>query len=144
MEKSQDNRPRLRTKFREHMKFVSSIFLNGYCIKNNEFELLLFYIQTCYKKKLQFLVSLTGTCISFFSFSGIFVYILTRVLSRSEYLCSKKNHSMKTIMSYQEFLLSGRTNMFYLQYHPYLIHRRHLLWSPSFIKVQNSSIFQRM
>ena len=26
----------------------------------------------------------------FFSFSGIFVYILTRVLSRSEYVCSKK------------------------------------------------------
>ena len=56
----------------------------------------------------------------------------------------KKNHSMKTVMSYQEFSLSGRTYVFYLQYYPYLIHRRHLLWSQSFIKVQNSSIFQRM
>ena len=43
-------------------------------------------------------------------------------------------------MSYQEFSLSGRTNMFYLQYRPYLIHRRHLPWSQSLIKVQNSAI----
>ena len=39
---------------------------------------------------------------------------MTRGLSLSKYLCSKKNYSMKTPMSSQEFSLSGRTNIHHI------------------------------
>ena len=52
--------------------------------------------------------------------------IVTKALSFSKFLFSKK-YSMKIVMSAQEFTLSGRTNMFNLQFHLYLTHYGHLL-----------------
>ena len=51
----------------------------------------------------------TGACIVFF----LGMYIKTRVLSLSKYLCSKKNYSMKTAIGLKEFSLSGHTSMFF-------------------------------
>ena len=61
----------------------------------------------------------TGTCIMFFSCMGIFVYILTRVLLRSEYLCSKKKSQNElprifTVWSYK-YVLFTISSIFDLQ-----------------------------
>ena len=70
------------------------------------------------------------------------MYIVTRALSLSKYLCTKTNYSMKTIMRSQEFSLSGPTNMLNKTISFYLTHKGHFLWSQLVTKAQNWSIFQ--